>query len=45
MGDRATLRQDLLQWLDAPLDLEDLTAANPYRTSNSRRPPIFRALL
>ena len=30
MGDRATLRQDLLQWLDAPLDLEALAAANPF---------------
>ena len=30
MGDRATLRQDLLQSLETPLDLEELTAANPY---------------
>ena len=30
MGDRATLRQDLIQWLDTPVDLEELTAANPY---------------
>ncbi|HXH07227.1 MAG TPA: Gfo/Idh/MocA family oxidoreductase [Vicinamibacterales bacterium] len=30
MGDRATLRQDLLQWLDAPVDLEELRAANPF---------------
>lgn len=30
MGDRATLRQDLLQWLDTPLDLEELAAANPH---------------
>jgi predicted dehydrogenase len=30
MGDRATLRQDLLQWLDTPLDLESLAAANPF---------------
>jgi predicted dehydrogenase len=30
MGDRATLRQELLQWLDAPLDLEALAAANPF---------------
>ena len=30
MGDRATLRQDLLQSLDTPLDLEELAAANPY---------------
>jgi predicted dehydrogenase len=30
MGDRATLRQELLQWLDTPLDLETLAAANPF---------------
>ena len=30
MGDRATLRQDLLQWLDTPLDLDALAAANPF---------------
>jgi predicted dehydrogenase len=30
MGDRATLRQDLLHWLDTPLDLEALAAANPF---------------
>jgi predicted dehydrogenase len=30
MGDRATLRQDLLQWLDAPVDLEALASANPF---------------
>jgi predicted dehydrogenase len=30
MGDRATLRQELLQWLDTPLDLEALSAANPF---------------
>ena len=30
MGDRATLRQDLLQWLDTPIDLEELAAANPF---------------
>jgi len=30
MGDRATLRQDLLQWLEAPLDLEALAASNPF---------------
>jgi predicted dehydrogenase len=29
MGDRATLRQDLLQWLDDPIDVESLSAANP----------------
>src|SRR5206468_5868752 len=31
MGDRATLRQDLLQWLDAPLDVDELRSANPFR--------------
>ena len=30
MGDRATLRQDLLQWLDTPMDLDELAAANPF---------------
>lgn len=30
MGDRATLRQDLLQWQDTPLNLEELAAANPF---------------
>ena len=30
MGDRATLRQDLIQWLDTPVDLEQLAAANPF---------------
>jgi predicted dehydrogenase len=30
MGDRATLRQELLQWEKAPLDLEALKAANPF---------------
>ncbi len=30
MGDRATLRQDMLQWLDAPVDLDALRAANPF---------------
>jgi hypothetical protein len=30
MGDRATLRQDLLQWLDTPIDLAQLAAANPF---------------
>ena len=30
MGDRATLRQDLLQWEKTPLDLEALSAANPF---------------
>ena len=31
MGDRATLREDVLQWLDAPLDVGDLTDANPVK--------------
>jgi predicted dehydrogenase len=31
MGDRATLQQDRLQWLDAPVDLDALAAANPVR--------------
>jgi predicted dehydrogenase len=30
MGDRATLRQDLLQWLDKPIDITALAAANPF---------------
>jgi predicted dehydrogenase len=30
MGDRATLRQDTLQWLDTPLDTQALCAANPF---------------
>lgn len=30
MGDRATLRQDLLLWKDTPLDLDELSAANPF---------------
>ena len=30
MGDRATLRQDLLQWLDTPIELDRLAAANPF---------------
>jgi predicted dehydrogenase len=29
MGDRATLRHDLIQWLDEPLTVDDLTTANP----------------
>jgi predicted dehydrogenase len=29
MGDRATLQQDLLQWLSAPIDLDALAEANP----------------
>jgi predicted dehydrogenase len=30
MGDRATLRQDTLKWLDTPLDIGALRAANPF---------------
>jgi predicted dehydrogenase len=30
MGGRATLRQDVLQWLDTPIDLGRLAAANPF---------------
>jgi predicted dehydrogenase len=30
MGDKATLRQDLLQWEKTPLDLAALQAANPF---------------
>ena len=30
MGDRATMRQELLQWEKTPLDLDDLKAANPF---------------
>jgi predicted dehydrogenase len=30
MGDRATLRQDTVQWLDTPVDCEALRAANPF---------------
>ena len=30
MGDRATLRQDVLQWLDQPVDVAALAAANPF---------------
>src|SRR6185295_19484249 len=30
MGERATLRQDLLQSLDTPIDMERLAAANPF---------------
>ena len=47
MGDRATLRQDLVQWLDAPVDLNALEAANPFpdvrvaaATDSSGRPAI-----
>jgi predicted dehydrogenase len=30
MGDRATLRQDVLRWLDTPVDAAALAAANPF---------------
>jgi predicted dehydrogenase len=47
MGERATLRQDLLQWLDTPIDLERLAAANPFpdvrlaaATDSAGRPAI-----
>src|SRR6185295_5164714 len=30
MGSRATLRQELIQWLDTPVDLAKLAAANPF---------------
>jgi predicted dehydrogenase len=30
MGDRATLRQDVLQWLDSGVDVDALRAANPF---------------
>jgi predicted dehydrogenase len=30
MGDRATLRQDVLQWQDTPLELDALAASNPF---------------
>jgi predicted dehydrogenase len=31
MGDRATMRQDLIQWLDAPLTVDELAAALPVK--------------
>jgi predicted dehydrogenase len=31
MGERATLRQELIQWQDPPVDLEELLAANPFK--------------
>jgi predicted dehydrogenase len=38
MGDRATLRQELLQWQDTPLDINELRAANPFpEVTRSRR--------
>ena len=30
MGDRAALRQELLQWQDTPIDINELRAANPF---------------
>jgi predicted dehydrogenase len=30
MGDRATLRQDVIEWLDTPLDFDALVEANPF---------------
>ena len=48
MGDKATLRQDLLQWEKTPLDLQALQAANPFPdveleagTDASGRPGIY----
>lgn len=47
MGERATLRQDVIQWLDVPIELEELAAANPFSevglersTDGSGRPSI-----
>src|SRR3989454_4735934 len=47
MGGRATLRQDLIQWLDTPVDIEKLVAANPFAdvqlaaaTDSAGRPAI-----
>jgi predicted dehydrogenase len=31
MGDRASLRESVLQWLDAPIDIDDLRIANPVQ--------------
>ena len=48
MGDRATLRQDVLQWLDTPLDFAALSAANPFpdvrlaMTTDARGRPAIR---
>ena len=42
MGDRATLRQDLLQWLDTPIEIKELAAANPF--SDVRLTPATDAL-
>ena len=30
MGDRATMRQELLQWEKTPIDIDELRAANPF---------------
>ena len=47
MGDRATLRQEMLQGLDGPLDLKAIAAANPFHdvqleaaTDTAGRPTI-----
>src|SRR5207247_10391751 len=47
MGSRATLRQNLLQWLDTPVDFEALASANPFddvtlepATDSAGRPAI-----
>jgi len=47
MGSRATLRQNLLQWLDTPVDFEALVSANPFSdvsleqaTDSAGRPAI-----
>ena len=40
MGDRATLRQDLLQWLDTPIDLERWRQRTRFRTFGLRRRPM-----
>jgi len=47
MGSRATLRQNLLQWLDTPVDFEALVSANPFpdvsleqATDSAGRPAI-----
>ena len=50
MGDRATLRQDMLQSLDAPIDFDRLAQANPFadvtleRTVDSGGRPAIRIL-
>jgi predicted dehydrogenase len=47
MGDRATLRQDVLRWLDTPVEAAALAAANPFpdvslesETNESGQPSI-----